>query len=187
MCGRGRMRGDGGVKMATHQAALVPVLGEVQAGPNGRFLTDIPVYYLPLPHGLDVKNLFACEVQGDSMHPAYKCSDVVFARQNGEPNSGDDCLVQLDWGETVIKRWHRIDKDTVQLISINPDYSPLEAKMQQIKAVAKIVDSQWGASVRNCRVDLDDVSQPEDADDTGPTRYTIDINADMMHDQGLKK
>lgn len=138
---------------------LVPVLSQIQAGPNGRFVADHPLYYLPRPIGVKESVLYAFEVMGDSMFPVYKPGDVVFGLPVSVPRSGEDVVAQIDWNgdqdELVLKRWHRIG-DNVSLHSLNKEYLPIQVESTQVKGIARIVALMWAKQVMNAKISTED-------------------------------
>ena len=148
---------DGGIgSYQPKESTPVPVLASIQAGIDGRFTAERPLYYLPRPHGVGESPLYAFAVVGDSMAPAYKEGDIVFATPDPAPASGKDYVIQLEWDELVLKKWHQISAEKVRLISINKEYDPFDVARGQIKAIARVVEQKWGRNARRARIEAED-------------------------------
>ncbi len=79
-----------------------------------------------LPAREKVSDLFALQVQGDSMIDAsINDGDIVIMRQAQEAANGEMVAVWLaDRDETTLKYFYR-DKDTIRLQPANPSYKPI--------------------------------------------------------------
>jgi len=155
MFGNETKNGDNEAIWADDKPDLIPVLCKIQAGPNGRFNDEKPLFYLPRPHGVIEKPLYGFEVIGDSMYPAYKPGDIVFATPTKQPRTGEDHIVQLSWGELVLKRIQVIAADRLRLMSINTAYEPMLVPKEEILALAMVVESRWGKNVKADKIEPD--------------------------------
>lgn len=67
---------------------------------------------------------FGIRLNGDSMSPRYIDGQIVWVHKTTELLDGDIGIFYLD-GNAYCKRLHR-EKDFVELISINPEYDPIQ-------------------------------------------------------------
>jgi len=141
-------------KAGEQPLVYIDVVGQVQAGPNGCFIDDIPpLYRIPCPYGVNEENCFGLEVQGDSGEPRYKTGDVVICVESTQINTGEDCAVILGWGECVLKRWNPISATEVELLSWNKsEYAPIRVQRSEIKRTARVTAHVWGSLLRNMKV-----------------------------------
>jgi|GEM_PF-6918161 len=166
LCGRGQMfnadisaSSTSGLKVDKDE--LVPVLSKISAGPNGLFVSDEPLYYLPKPTGVSESNIYGFEVMGDSMFPVYKPGDVIFGVPISVPRSGEDVVVQIDWNgdqdELMLKRWHRTGAGDVMLHSLNKEYQPIQVENSYVRGIARVVSLMWAKQVINAKISTEDV------------------------------
>ncbi len=78
--------------------------------------------YISLPDVPD--DTYAVIVKGDSMTPAIREGDYAIFTDNDNINSGDIVIINNEWGESMLKRFH-VKDDKTYLISDNPEYPPL--------------------------------------------------------------
>ncbi len=133
----------------------IPVVGEVQAGPDGRFMPESVLYYMPRPVGVTDEDAFAFEIRGDSMLPRYRQGDVVICSRRVSVSSDDDVVLALEWGETMCKIWRNLG-ETVRLESWNDAFKPLEVKASQVIDRAKVIGLVWGSLAKNARMTVED-------------------------------
>ncbi|MEG0518287.1 MAG: S24 family peptidase [Bacteroidales bacterium] len=127
---------------ASHGIPLIPTIAF--AGPGAVAFEDIQIeeyYVIPeLQHAE-----FMLRITGNSMYPKYSSGDVIA------------CIKVLDikyfqWNKVyaiytksqgiMVKRVHEsINKDTIKLVSENPDYKPFEIPREDIVAVARVIGS----------------------------------------------
>jgi phage repressor protein C with HTH and peptisase S24 domain len=113
---------------ATKQA--IPVLGFTQAGRDGYFDTDgAPITdkwgEVPLDNftGAD---LFALEVNGDSMLPLYRDGDLIIISPDDALKNGDRGVFKLANGEIMVKEVAQANKSGFTLKSFNPDFDDIK-------------------------------------------------------------
>jgi SOS-response transcriptional repressor LexA len=140
-------------------AEPIPVVGEIQAGPNGAFPYDWTEFYIPRPPWITGEKVFGVVVRGDSMTPTYRDGDVVICEvPNGEHNRarmGEHAVVVLDDYEAVLKIFNDLG-DKVRLDSLNKDYEPITLDKSRIRSVLRVLDHIWRVHVAACRMEPDD-------------------------------
>ena len=81
------------------------------------------------------KNMFALEVDGDSMINAHiEPGDYVVVRRARTANNGDMVVAQTDEGEATLKYWHP-EKKRVRLQPANPRMKPIYSKNAKVLGV----------------------------------------------------
>lgn len=114
----------------------IPVLGRIVAGEpipipsnaSGYFdsETSVEVARSLLPGRERVGELFALEVQGDSMVDAMiNDGDIVILRPTKTANNGDMVAVWLEENETTTLKYFYTEPDRIRLQPANPSYSPI--------------------------------------------------------------
>lgn len=104
----------------------VPVIDYTQAG-EWREIIDS---YLPgqgmdeVPVSSEREELIAFRVKGSSMEPVIRNGQVVVVDPNREANPGDIVIAVKD-GASTIKRYHRLDENTVILEPLNPAFEKI--------------------------------------------------------------
>ena len=101
----------------------VPVIGEIAAGVP---ITADQQYdeYIEVPDTADARKYdLSLRVKGDSMKPRYLDGDLVFIRCQPDVRDGQIAAVVVG-GEATLKRVYHVPNG-VQLISENPEYSPM--------------------------------------------------------------
>lgn len=103
---------------------LIPVYESVSAGFGAYACSDI-VDYIPLfiNNSADVSDTLCIKVTGDSMYPKIEDGDIIVVRKQSSVDSGQIAVVLIDNEDGVVKKVV-YDKDTVELVSINPMYPP---------------------------------------------------------------
>lgn len=95
------------------------------------------------PKYVDNSRFIIIKVKGDSMSPKIQDGDHVVVQRFLEPFRGDICLIRFTASagedEYAIKRYFP-DRDSVKLVSINPDYPPMKIKSSDLRSVEKVVD-----------------------------------------------
>ena len=121
---------------------FVPVIGFAEAGLEG-FFDDrgLPTgdgwgqISIPAPRGLPV---YALEVSGHSMMPAYRPGDRIIVSPRSEISIGDRVVVRTRTGEVVVKVLGEWTEDRVVLDSVNPDYTPRKLSPNDVMWIARI-------------------------------------------------
>lgn len=80
---------------------LLPVLGEVIGGDDGRFVFNGTVIdYVACPPSLEgVPGAYAVYIAGESMYPRYKSGETAWVHPHKPARRGDDVIVQIHPGE----------------------------------------------------------------------------------------
>lgn len=103
----------------------IPLLGLVKAGRDGYFDSDGYPLSVDTWDGIEFplslnKNVYALEVSGDSMEPAYRDGDKLIVSPESEVRRGDRVVVKLSTGEVMVKELVRESARQVELKSLNP-------------------------------------------------------------------
>lgn len=125
------------------QRPSVPLLGLAQAGAGGFFDEGgFPVGTgwdaIAFPSG-EGEMIFALEVSGDSMLPAYRDGDVLIVSRTAAVRRDDRVVVRTTDGEVMVKILHRQTLKSVELHSLNPDHPPRSVPVRQIDWMARIL------------------------------------------------
>ncbi len=116
-------------------AALVPVLGRVQAGALTTAVEDIEGY-VPVQHKAG-SEYFGLRVQGDSMTGAgILAGDIVIVRAQPSADSGA-IVVALVEDEATVKRL-RLRGQRIELHPENPAFSPITP--EECRILGKVVE-----------------------------------------------
>lgn len=123
------------------QTSSIPLLGFAQAGAGGFFddggfpagqgwdLVEFPA--APGRNG----NVYALEVQGDSMKPLYRDGDILIVEPGAQVRRGDRVVVKTRDGEVMAKVLARQTPKAIELQSLNPDHPPRSLDMTDRKSV----------------------------------------------------
>lgn len=132
------LAGDGAIE------APVPLLGFAQAGDDG-FFDD---QGLPAGEGWDQmafpgrarEGLFALEVSGDSMLPAYRAGDrLVVDRMVTQYRRGDRVVVRTAAGEVLAKELKRRTATRLELMSLNPAFRDRVLELKDVSWMGRIL------------------------------------------------
>ncbi len=121
----------------------IPVLGNIAAGSPAEAFPENDAI-IPMPSGFFGESLheplFALKVMGNSMSGDAICDgDVAVIKKQRDGFRKDDILaVRVGNNEFTLKRMV-LKKNTVQLISSNPDYSPMLIPSEQVNVIGKYV------------------------------------------------
>ena len=122
----------------------VPLIGFAQAGDEG-FFDD---QGFPVGHGWDrmafpgreAEGLFALEVSGDSMLPAYRAGDrLVVDRSVSEYRRGDRVVVRTLEGEVLAKELRRRTATRLELKSLNPEFRDRTLDLKEVSWMGRIL------------------------------------------------
>lgn len=129
----------------------IPLLGETAAGPNG-FFDEVNVpriqeaeEFVPRPEGCKDPNAYALQissVNGDSMMPFFRPTEVVIASPMQTVVNNDKAIVKLRDGRIMFKVI-RFKDDHIELISANPEYKTIIVPSTELVFAHKVVGS-WG-------------------------------------------
>jgi len=121
----------------------VPLLGLAEAGAGGYFdAAGFPSGHgwdeIPVP-STDENGVYALEVSGDSMLPAYRDGDLLIVSPNEQLRRGDRVVVRTRNGEVTAKILHRRTARTVELHSLNPAHEPRTLTLEEVDWIARIM------------------------------------------------
>jgi repressor LexA len=131
---------------AIQDLVYVPVLGRIVASAPapvpGSDFAYMPGEYVALARGLvsDEKDLFALQVEGDSMVDALvDDGDIVIMRRQNNADPGDMVAVWLhDREETTLKRFYR-ERDRIRLQPANPYMDPIYVDARNVEIQGKVM------------------------------------------------
>lgn len=120
----------------------IPIVGLAKAGADGFFDDQgFPVAAeetVRFP-GLVGERVYALEIAGDSMEPLYREGDIVIVQPGAPVRRGDRVVVRTRAGEVMAKALGRRNEQTVELVSLNPQYAPRTVPTAEVDWIARIV------------------------------------------------
>lgn len=125
------------------RGAIAPLIGFAQAGQDG-FFDDagFPVRggweEVRFP-GLETETVYALEISGDSMEPAYRAGDRIIVSPGSEVKVGDRVVAKTLEGEVMAKILARRNSRAVELASLNPAYPTRSFKPTELAWIARIL------------------------------------------------
>jgi phage repressor protein C with HTH and peptisase S24 domain len=127
----------------TGLSSLIPLIGLAQAG-NGGFFGENG---LPQGEAWDAvafpaqggREVFAIEVQGDSMLPLYRDGDTLIVEPGADVRKGDRVVVKTREGEVLAKLLARKTARQIDLQSLNPAHPDRSFELSEIEWVARVV------------------------------------------------
>lgn len=120
-----------------------PLIGFAQAEQDG-FFDDagLPVGAgwdeMRFP-GLSTETVYALQISGDSLEPAYRAGDRIIVAPGAEVKPGDRVVAKTAKGEVMAKILARKNTRVIELASLNPDDPSREFKPAEIAWVARIL------------------------------------------------
>jgi phage repressor protein C with HTH and peptisase S24 domain len=125
------------------RGATAPLIGFAQAGQDGYFDdAGFPAGQgwdeVRFP-GLGTETVYALQISGDSMEPAYRHGDRIIVAPEAEVRAGDRVVAKTVHGEVMAKVLARRNKTVVALASLNPDYPTRLFKPNEIAWIARIL------------------------------------------------
>jgi phage repressor protein C with HTH and peptisase S24 domain len=124
-------------------AEAVPLIGFAQAGvggyfddegfPNGKGWDEIPF------PAVDDEHVYALEISGESMHPAYRDGTVIIVSPAAPIRRGDRVVVKTKDGEVIAKELKRKTTKSLELKSLNPEHPDRMLASEEVVWVARIV------------------------------------------------
>ena len=122
---------------------IAPLIGFAEAGADGFFDdagfpagTGWEDVRFP---GLADETVYALEISGDSMEPAYRAGDRIIVSPNARVRRGDRVVVKTVKGEVMAKELGRRTGGRVELLSLNPRHKPREFAAKEIAWIARIL------------------------------------------------
>ena len=130
-------------KPAAGTTRQIALLGVAQAG-SGGFFDDAG---FPAGSGFDVidfpavpgDGVYALEVQGDSMLPAYRDGDRLIVQPGAQVRKGDRVVVRTTGGEVMAKVLQRQTADELLLASLNPDHADRTIAISDVDWIARVL------------------------------------------------
>lgn len=125
------------------RGASAPLIGLAQAGNDGffddaGFPSGAGWDEVRFP-GLGVETVYALEISGDSMEPAYRRGDRIIVSPETPIRRGDRIVAKTVDGEVMAKLLGQRTETRIELISLNPAYPPREFLPSQIAWMARIL------------------------------------------------
>src|SRR4051812_48662376 len=91
-----------------------------------------------LPQASD-EHLYALEISGDAMKPAYRDGDVIVVSPGTPIRRGDRVVLQTSEGEVMIKELKRRTARALELASLNPAQADRTLDADDVAWIARIV------------------------------------------------
>lgn len=117
---------------------MIPLFENVSAG-FGAYASDEIIDYVPLfiENDYEAENTLCIKVKGDSMFPKIENGDIVQVLKQDMVDSGQIAVVLIDGEEGLVKKVI-IEKDYIELISLNPEYQPKKFEKEDMNRVSII-------------------------------------------------
>lgn len=121
-----------------------PLIGFAQAGSDG-FFDDagFPVNNgweeVHFPGGDKDECLYALQISGDSMEPAYRAGDRIIVSPNKDIHIGDRVVAKTVEGEVMAKTLRKRTQKRIELESLNPDHALRVFSPQDLQWMARIL------------------------------------------------
>ena len=121
----------------------VPLLALAQAGSGGHFDdSGFPAGRgwdeVALPAAGD-EHVYALEISGDAMKPAYRDGDVIVVSPGTPIRRGDRVVLKTSDGEVMVKELKRRTTRTLELASLNPTQADRAIDADDVAWIARIV------------------------------------------------
>lgn len=128
---------DAALELITERTYNIPVYESVSAG-FGAYANDYIIDYTPIfiASPEEAQNTIVVVVSGNSMYPKIEDGDQIQVLRQDWAENGDIAVVLVDSEEAVVKKYYcDREKETVELISINPEYAPRVFKGREIEQI----------------------------------------------------
>ncbi len=121
----------------------VPLLALAQAGSGGHFDENgFPAGRgwdeAALPQASD-ENVYALEISGDAMKPAYRDGDIIVVSPGTPIRRGDRVVLKTSSGEVMVKELKRRTARALELASLNPAQADRTVDADDVAWIARIV------------------------------------------------
>ena len=121
-----------------------PLLGLVQAGADGFFdAAGFPLNQgwedVEFPGHLLGEGLYALEISGESMLPAYRPGDQIIVSPQQAIHLGDRVVARTVAGEVMAKVLGRRSRQEIELCSINDQHPPRVFRPKELAWMARIM------------------------------------------------
>ncbi len=130
--------------VANRRGMSAPLIGFAQAGSDG-FFDDAG---FPVDEGWEQvrfpgveadEGLYALEISGNSMEPAYRAGDRIIVSPSAQVRNGDRIVAKTADGEVMAKVLGRRSQSRVELLSINEDHAPRIFEPAELAWIARIL------------------------------------------------
>lgn len=130
--------------VAGRRSISAPLIGLAQAGADGffddsGFPRDSGWEEVQFPGVENDDGLYALEISGESMQPAYRPGDKIVVSPLATVHRGDRVVAKTREGEVMAKVLGRRGDDTIELLSLNPDHPPREFAAADVVWIARIM------------------------------------------------
>lgn len=129
----------------------IPLVGIGTGGPDGYINVDD----YPVGHGdgevlapTKDPRAYAIRVRGDSMRPRIRSGEFVVAEPSLEAQPGQDVVVKLKNGQTMVKELLYVRTDEIRLGSVNDDVAPLTIPLLDVEYIHPIAAIVPGAAAK---------------------------------------
>lgn len=133
-------------EQAPHESATIPIIGTALAGKDGHFDKDgLPQgdqwdeFLFPVTLHIRDKRIFALEVNGDILSPAYREGDVLVVSPETNIRRGDRVAVRTIAGDLVIQELRRQTANRIELRAIDRHGQSLHIEAAHISWMARII------------------------------------------------
>ncbi len=126
------------------KAQVIPLLGLAKAGRDGYFDSDgYPLGAeswdgIEFPFSLNIP-VYALEVSGSSMEPAYRDGDKLVVSPDSEVRRGDRVVVKLKSGEVMVKELRHRSARQIELKSLNPAHEDVLLQSPDVAWMARVI------------------------------------------------
>ena len=130
--------------VAGRRSISAPLIGLAQAGADGffddsGFPRDSGWEEVQFPGVENDDGLYALEISGESMQPAYRPGDKIVVSPLATVYRGDRVVVKTREGEVMAKVLGRRDDDVIELLSLNPDHPTRAFATTDVVWIARIM------------------------------------------------
>jgi phage repressor protein C with HTH and peptisase S24 domain len=121
----------------------VPLLALAQAGSGGHFdESGFPAGRgwdeVALPRAGD-EHVYALEISGDAMKPAYRDGDVIVVSPGTPIRRGDRVVLRTSGGEVMVRELKRRTARALELAALNPAQADRSIDADDVEWIARIV------------------------------------------------
>jgi transcriptional regulator with XRE-family HTH domain len=117
----------------------VPVVGTAQPDAEGIFELSYPgqrdgqVLY-----GTRDTNAYALRVKGDGLRPRIKPREFVIIEPSAQISTGDEVLIKMKDGSSMLKVLHSRRSGSMELLSINEDRKPMTVDEEKLEFIYRV-------------------------------------------------
>lgn len=112
----------------------IPVLGNISAGVPLEAIEDVIDYEEISDRDYNMNyEYFGLKINGDSMEPEYRDSDIIIVRKQDTAETGDDAVILVNGDDATFKRIRR-DENGITIVPLNSaKYTPWYYTNEQIE------------------------------------------------------